>query len=112
MVVLNKTLSLRPPGGGGPQAGFRKRYGPFHDCDDGWRCPEKSGPGLVDMANTLTKSRLENAQRPDTNIPALVMVYCVNNDLGFPYDLAFDRNLGFITDFEQLALRAKRVAIA
>jgi sulfur-carrier protein adenylyltransferase/sulfurtransferase len=64
------------------------------------------------MANTLTKSRLENAQRPDTNTLALVMVYCVNNDLGFPYDLAFDRNLGFITDFEQLALRAKRVAIA
>ena len=30
----------------------------------------------------------------------------------FPYDLAFDRNLGLVTDFEQLALRAKRVAIA
>jgi molybdopterin/thiamine biosynthesis adenylyltransferase len=30
----------------------------------------------------------------------------------FPYDLAFDRNLGLLTDWEQLALRAKRVAIA
>jgi sulfur-carrier protein adenylyltransferase/sulfurtransferase len=30
----------------------------------------------------------------------------------FPYDLAFDRNLGFVTDFEQFALRAKRIAIA
>ena len=30
----------------------------------------------------------------------------------FPYDLAFDRNLGWITDWEQLALRSKRVAIA
>jgi sulfur-carrier protein adenylyltransferase/sulfurtransferase len=30
----------------------------------------------------------------------------------FPYDLAFDRNVGLITDWEQLALRAKRVAIA
>ena len=32
--------------------------------------------------------------------------------MDFPYDLAFSRNLGFVTDFEQLALRAKRVAIA
>lgn len=30
----------------------------------------------------------------------------------FPYDLAFDRNLGWLTDWEQLALRGKRVAIA
>ncbi len=30
----------------------------------------------------------------------------------FRYDLAFDRNLGWVTDWEQLALRAKRVAIA
>jgi len=30
----------------------------------------------------------------------------------FPYDLAFDRNLGWVTDWEQLALRAKHVAIA
>ena len=30
----------------------------------------------------------------------------------FPYDLAFDSNLGLLTDWEQLALRAKRVAIA
>ncbi len=30
----------------------------------------------------------------------------------FPYDLAFDRNLGWVTDWEQLSLRAKRVAIA
>lgn len=30
----------------------------------------------------------------------------------FPYDLAFDRNLGWVTDWEQLALRAKTVAIA
>ncbi len=30
----------------------------------------------------------------------------------FPYDLAFDRNLGWVTDWEQLALRARRVAIA
>lgn len=30
----------------------------------------------------------------------------------FPYDLAFDRNLGWVTDWEQLALRAKNVAIA
>ena len=30
----------------------------------------------------------------------------------FSYDLAFDRNLGWLTDWEQLALRAKRVAIA
>ncbi len=30
----------------------------------------------------------------------------------FPYDAAFDRNLGLIADWEQLALRAKRVAIA
>jgi nitroreductase len=30
----------------------------------------------------------------------------------FPYDLAFDRNLGWLTEWEQLALRAKRVAIA
>lgn len=29
----------------------------------------------------------------------------------FPYDLAFDRNLGLVTEWEQLALRAKRVAI-
>ncbi len=32
--------------------------------------------------------------------------------LQFPYDLAFARNLGLLTDWEQLALRAKRVAIA
>jgi nitroreductase len=32
--------------------------------------------------------------------------------LQFPYDLAFDRNLGLLTDWEQTALRAKRVAIA
>jgi molybdopterin/thiamine biosynthesis adenylyltransferase/nitroreductase len=36
----------------------------------------------------------------------------VNRSVDFPYDLAFSRNLGFVTDFEQLALRAKRVAIA
>lgn len=30
----------------------------------------------------------------------------------FPYDLAFARNLGWLTDWEQQALRAKRVAIA
>jgi sulfur-carrier protein adenylyltransferase/sulfurtransferase len=30
----------------------------------------------------------------------------------FPYDLAFDRNIGLLADWEQLALRAKRVAIA
>lgn len=36
----------------------------------------------------------------------------VSGPIAFPYDLAFDRNLGFVTDFEQLALRAKRVAIA
>lgn len=30
----------------------------------------------------------------------------------YPYDLAFDRNLGWVTDWEQLALRAKTVAIA
>ena len=30
----------------------------------------------------------------------------------FPYDLAFDRNLGWITDWEQLALRGSRIAIA
>jgi sulfur-carrier protein adenylyltransferase/sulfurtransferase len=36
----------------------------------------------------------------------------VNRAGQFPYDLAFDRNLGFVTDFEQLALRAKRIAIA
>ncbi len=30
----------------------------------------------------------------------------------FPYDLAFDRNLGWLTDWEQLALRSKHVAIA
>jgi len=30
----------------------------------------------------------------------------------FSYDLAFDRNLGWVTDWEQLALRGKRVAIA
>ena len=30
----------------------------------------------------------------------------------YPYDLAFDRNIGLITDWEQAALRAKRVAIA
>lgn len=30
----------------------------------------------------------------------------------FPYDLAFSRNLGWVTDWEQLALRGKRVAIA
>jgi len=30
----------------------------------------------------------------------------------FPYDVAFSRNLGLVTDWEQLALRAKRVAIA
>ncbi len=36
----------------------------------------------------------------------------MNEALNFPYDLAFDRNLGWITDWEQLALRAKTVAIA
>jgi sulfur-carrier protein adenylyltransferase/sulfurtransferase len=36
----------------------------------------------------------------------------MKNAARFPYDLAFDRNLGLITDWEQLALRAKRVAIA
>ena len=30
----------------------------------------------------------------------------------FSYDLAFDRNLGWLTEWEQLALRARRVAIA
>ena len=30
----------------------------------------------------------------------------------FPYDLAFNRNLGWVTDWEQLALRGKNVAIA
>ena len=30
----------------------------------------------------------------------------------FPYDLAFARNLGWLAEWEQLALRAKRVAIA
>ncbi len=30
----------------------------------------------------------------------------------FPYDLAFARNLGWLTEWEQQALRAKRVAIA
>lgn len=30
----------------------------------------------------------------------------------FPYDLAFDRNLGWVTEREQLALRSKRIAIA
>lgn len=30
----------------------------------------------------------------------------------FSYDLAFDRNLGWVTEAEQLALRGKRVAIA
>ncbi|HEY4044296.1 MAG TPA: ThiF family adenylyltransferase [Rhodopila sp.] len=32
--------------------------------------------------------------------------------LQYPYDLAFDRNIGLVTDWEQAALRAKRVAIA
>ncbi len=36
----------------------------------------------------------------------------MNRSSMFPYDLAFDRNLGWITEPEQLALRAKRVAIA
>ena len=30
----------------------------------------------------------------------------------FAYDLAFDRNIGWLTDWEQLALRQKHVAIA
>src|SRR3954454_5977835 len=36
----------------------------------------------------------------------------MNGPLPFPYDLAFERNLGLVTDWEHLALRAKRVAIA
>jgi molybdopterin/thiamine biosynthesis adenylyltransferase/nitroreductase len=36
----------------------------------------------------------------------------MNESCTFPYDLAFDRNLGWVTDWEQLALRAKCVAIA
>jgi sulfur-carrier protein adenylyltransferase/sulfurtransferase len=36
----------------------------------------------------------------------------MNDPKRFPYDLAFDRNIGLITDWEQLALRARRVAIA
>ncbi len=36
----------------------------------------------------------------------------MNEALNFPFDLAFDRNLGWVTDWEQLALRAKTVAIA
>jgi sulfur-carrier protein adenylyltransferase/sulfurtransferase len=36
----------------------------------------------------------------------------MNEQLPFPYHLAFDRNLGWVTDWEQLALRAKTVAIA
>jgi molybdopterin/thiamine biosynthesis adenylyltransferase/nitroreductase len=36
----------------------------------------------------------------------------VSGQLEFSYDLAFDRNLGLVTDWEQIALRAKRVAIA
>jgi len=31
---------------------------------------------------------------------------------GFSYDLAFERNIGWVTEGEQLALRGKRVAIA
>ena len=30
----------------------------------------------------------------------------------FSYDLVFDRNLGWLTEWEQLALRARRIAIA
>ena len=40
------------------------------------------------------------------------MMDAVADATRFPYDLAFDRNLGWITDWEQLALRSKRVAIA
>jgi nitroreductase len=36
----------------------------------------------------------------------------MSNPSHFPYDLAFDRNIGLIADWEQIALRAKRVAIA
>jgi nitroreductase len=36
----------------------------------------------------------------------------MNKPPEFPYDLAFDRNIGWVTEWEQLALRAKRVAIA
>jgi len=30
----------------------------------------------------------------------------------FPYDLTFDRKLGWLTDWDELALRSRRVAIA
>lgn len=36
----------------------------------------------------------------------------MNRESIFPYDLAFDRNLGWVTEWEQLALRSRRVAIA
>src|ERR1700722_9372411 len=50
---------------------------------------------------SLRRSILSRLGRSIVDDPAL-----------FPYDLAFDRNLGLVTDWEQLAFRAKRVAIA